>query len=237
MSGLSRELALRIGLAAREIPGVTVSDMMNVLVTAIGVPFTSAKLESLNVTVLRAAAGGLFSHASRHDLRVAIALLTGRRPVEINGPPPPSPQPSATKTPGLRVAVASNYGEAMNGSFSTCTRFLIYRLNPADLSLIDVRNPADAGRKNERDRQRAELLTDCHLLCACALGNLASARLMGTGIHPLLLACNDNARDALRPIQDVLASAPPPWMARAMGREPTLSGKSGYSRLLLAHSS
>ncbi|MDR3395050.1 MAG: NifB/NifX family molybdenum-iron cluster-binding protein, partial [Parasulfuritortus sp.] len=129
---------------------------------------------------------------------------------------PPSPQPSATEAPGLRVAVASNYGEAMNGSFSTCARFLIYRLNPADLSLIDIRNPADGGRKNERDRQRAELLTDCHLLCACALGNLAAARLMGTGIHPLQLACNDNARDALRPIQDVLASAPPPWMARAM---------------------
>lgn len=216
MSGLSRELALRIGLAARAIPGLAVAEMMTALVHAAGLPLTAAALAGLDAATLRRA-GGPLARASRQDMRAALDLLNGRRPVCAD-PPPACPPPAARPLPGVRVAVASNSGEAADGDFSTCARFLIYRLDAHATELIDVRAPAADGPRRARDDQRTLLLHDCDLLCACRLGNTAASRLIGAGVQPLRLAYHDSARDALRPLQQVLASAPPPWLARALDR-------------------
>ena len=58
---LSRELALRIGLAARALPDTDAKRLFNVLTHCVGLPITEEKIGSLNLKTLKTAQEGEFS--------------------------------------------------------------------------------------------------------------------------------------------------------------------------------
>ncbi|MNN29334.1 Dinitrogenase iron-molybdenum cofactor [compost metagenome] len=108
----------------------------------------------------------------------------------------------------------------MDGSFGGCARFLIYQISPRASRLVDIRTPAPVAEDEDRNARRAALLHDCQLLYTLSIGGPAAAKVVRAGVHPIKHASALPAREIVEELQRVLASAPPPWLAKAMGAEP-----------------
>jgi len=211
--GLSRDLALRIGVAARVLPGGEVSRLMAVLVEALGMPLTAQKLRRISVRQLGTCGEQAYRDASLPQLKLAADYLWGRRPIDVVEPALPAVESRQILARSLRVAVASNSGEKLDGRFTDCRRFLVYQVSAQEIRLVELRTPALGGSMVER----AALLEDCQLLLALDLGSRAAARAMHAGIHPLAVDRVEPARAALGRVQSVLGGMPPPWLAKAAG--------------------
>lgn len=75
--GLSRDLALRIGLAARCLPEPDLPLLMSVLLDSLGMPLTEPKLNSLSFQQLRTGAAGTLAGQPRAVLRRVLGYLRG----------------------------------------------------------------------------------------------------------------------------------------------------------------
>ena len=216
-SRLSADLALRIGLAARVLPGVAVADVVQALIALLGFPLTDRKLRSLTVAQLRAAPGGVLLQVPRPQLREALAFLADRATVNIiDTTIPPILRYEDGDMPGsIRIAIASDAGLQLDGFFNACLRFLIFQLSATETRLIDVRGTAAAKAADDGNRWRAECIADCHLLLTVGVGTSNAARLMCLGVHPLGYGSPMAAPWALDQIQLVLQGTPPPWLVKA----------------------
>ncbi|PIP01808.1 MAG: dinitrogenase iron-molybdenum cofactor biosynthesis protein [Zetaproteobacteria bacterium CG12_big_fil_rev_8_21_14_0_65_54_13] len=215
--GLSRELALRIGLAARALPGIEAKQLLDVLTEVLQMPLTRSKLESLNLEQLKCA--GMLAGAEQESLARAMQFLLGEEGVS-----PLFAQPSAYSEgdmPGsIRVAVASNGGDAFNGHFASCQGFLIYQLSGSELRLIDVRLTDGAADADDKTAWLVKLIADCHVLYVVSVGGPAAAKIIKAGIHPIKDANGGIAGETLLRLQQVLAGTPPPWLAKILGVSP-----------------
>lgn len=235
---LSPYLALRIGLAARALPEVGLQPVMNALIAELGLPLSEDKFDRLNVGTLRTAGDGRLADQPRAALRQALNYLQGRTSVSIveDTPPQLAAYAEGDMPDSLRLAVASDCGERIDGDFASCVAFLIYQVSAREIRLID-RRPAPIGkRKSDQAALRATLLDDCHLLYAKTLSNPASARLMANGIHPVSFPAGGQAREKLAELQKILGGHPPPWLARAMGNGMALPPRLGMGRPGLIYS-
>lgn len=223
---LPAHLALRIALAARELPGVDSGRLLRVLLAVTGEPITAARLGKLRMTRLRArllepGADEAPLAASERQLQRALSLLKGRG---VRMPEEPLPVPQAYcegDMPGsVRIACASDAGECLDGSFGGCARYLIYQVSPSSSRLIALREPGSVAADENRHAKRAELLQDCQLLYTLSIGGPAAAKVIRAGVHPVKVARPVPARAIVEELQRVLAGAPPPWLAKAMGAEP-----------------
>ena len=159
---LSRELALRIGMAARALPGVTAGPLLNGLVGQLGWPLNEDKLARLTVTQLRNALsqGGSIDAdidmptadvADRFSvplLKEVVEILWGNKVEDDDDLPPIEPYEDGDLPGSIRAAVASDSGEELNAHFGSARRYLIYQLTPEECRLIDVR-PADGADEAE----------------------------------------------------------------------------------------
>ncbi|NJA88386.1 dinitrogenase iron-molybdenum cofactor biosynthesis protein [Rhodocyclus tenuis] len=218
-------LALRIGLAARALPGDGLRRLMPVLVEVLGLPLTERKLKELSFARLRSAGNGEFASTPRAILLRALGYLRGEIEPRIVDAPPPMPQPYRHgDMPGsLRVAVVCRSGERIDGSFSTARSLLIYQVSRQEIRLIDHRPVAANGGTagdTPRDAARLAVLGDCQLLYARTLSNRSSASLMRAGIHPVATPEGGEARARLAELQEILRGQPAPWLLRAMGEGP-----------------
>lgn len=237
-SELSPHLALRIGLAARVLPETGLQPLMDALVDALGLPLTEEKLNHINFGKLRGAADGLLAGIPRALLRQAMGYLKGNTQVIIIDDTPPHLEPyeDGEMPNSLRLAVASDSGECIDGNFATCATFLIYQVSAMEIRLIDCRPAPSGNRKSGRDALRTTLLDDCHLLYAKMLNTPSSAHLMTNGIHPVSFPEGGLARDKIGGLQKVLLGHPPPWIARAMGHAMALPPGLGMHGPVLIYS-
>jgi nitrogen fixation protein NifX len=219
---LSQELALRIGLAARVLPDTDPARLMKVLVGALGLPLTEQKLAQLTAQQLRSAADDEFAQVSLPQIKQALDYLWGKAEVAIADDLPPLDGYREGDLPGsIRVAVASNGGERLDGHFGTCARFLIYQVSPQAIRLIDVRRTSGGDSADDKNAWRAERIKDCHLVYVVSIGGPAAAKVVKQEVHPVKLVHGGEARALLQETQAVLAGTPPPWLAKAMGRAAT----------------
>jgi len=209
---LTREMALRIGLAARALPDASPASLLNALAELVGLPPSEERLQSLRIRDLR----DPFPNASKQDLARAITCLKGETADEAI---PPPPLQAALKGPNtVRVACASNSGEAMDGHFGSCLRFLIYDVNAAETRLVDIRAAeADSGAV-EGSEGRATLIADCQILFVASIGGPAAAKVVKRGIHPVRVTDGGNARTVAATLSTRIASHPALWIAQGMGR-------------------
>lgn len=224
---LPAHLALRIALAARELKGVDTAQLLRALLAITGEPITENKLERLRLNRLRtqlydaAGDGDVPLVVGERQLQRAVSLLKGRG-VQMPQEPLPliEPYQDGDLPDSVRVACASCTGERLDGSFSSCDRFLIYQISPAASRLVDIRTPRQASDDEDRNALRAELLHDCQLLYTLSIGGPATAKVIRAGVHPIKISEAMPARDVVSELQRVLASSPPPWLAKAMGADP-----------------
>lgn len=220
VKALDREVALRIGLAARELEGVDTGALMNVLVAHLAMPLTLDKLDALTIRDLREADEVLFHPVSNESLKKAMECLWGRSGVAITDIPLPAVKPySEGDMPGsIRVAIASNNGEKLDGHFGSCLRFLIYQVSGEEVRLIDIReiNPSEE-RAEEKNTYRSKLIGDCELLYVVSIGGPAAAKVVKEDVHPIKHPSGGDASVVLCDLQQVLQGTPPPWLAKVMG--------------------
>lgn len=215
---LSPELALRIGMAARVLPDTDPRRLIQALATAVSLPITEAKLSQLTIQQLREADDSL-AKSSLPDLKRAIDFLWGKAAVTVGENLQTEPYHDGDMPDSIRVAVASNSGENLDGHFGTCSRFLIYQVSPDELRLIAVRRTVETERKEDKNAARAALVADCHLLYVVSIGGPAAAKVVKADVHPVKIPDGGEARKILKETQMVLSASPPPWLAKVMGKK------------------
>lgn len=217
---LSREAALRIGLAARVLPGVDARRLIRVLTEKIGLPLTEQRLARVTVTHLKTGFASLDGEEDGEDagigmehLKLAVRYLWGK---EIARPelPVPSPYREGELPGSIRVAVASNGGETVDGHFGSCPYF---QVSPGEIRLIDVRSTEGAGEADDKNAFRVGLISDCCLVYVQSVGGPAAAKIVRAGIHPVKLPEGGHAPEILVQLQSVMAGSPPPWLAKVLG--------------------
>lgn len=215
---LSRELALRIGLAARALPDTDAKRLLSVLTDCIGLPITEQKIVGITLKTLKTALAGEFFEVDEplliHTLSILKAdLSTPERQAYTDGDMPSS----------VRIACASNDGSNIDGHFGSCSQFMIYQVSADEARLIDIRD-TDSPRDLDADDKnlfRAELIQDCQVIYIAAVGGPAAAKIVKLGIHPIKLATIVPIAEVVAQLQSVIADAPPPWLAKVMGIEAT----------------
>ncbi|MFP4129858.1 MAG: dinitrogenase iron-molybdenum cofactor biosynthesis protein [Halorhodospira sp.] len=224
-ASLSPELALRVGLAARELPEAEVQQLVRMLTGLLGVPLTAEKLAGVTPAGLRDAAGRghleAVKEAPLERLEAACRALHGEAVV---GGEIPEPDPSPALPGAVRVACASNSGGALDGHFGSCARFLVYEVSPAGTRLAQVRPVAEAvteagERREDKNRARVALIADCQLLYVCSIGAPAAAKVVNAGVFPMKIPDGGEAAEHMGELSTALATQPPPWLARVMDRD------------------
>ena len=218
---MTREAALRIALAARELADVPVRALVLALADKLELPLTEAKLAALTVDDLCEILAGDHADANcavgvdRERLKAALRLLWG---LGVEGSELPALEPyAAGELPAsIRVAIASNSGENLDGHFGSCERYLVYQVSPTALRLIDQRPTLAADQDADRNVARSRLIADCHIVYVQSIGGAAVAKVVRAGAHPIKVAKAGPARELLLQLQRSLLS-PPPWLAKIMG--------------------
>ncbi|AEF99862.1 dinitrogenase iron-molybdenum cofactor biosynthesis protein [Methylomonas methanica] len=223
MSQLSRELALRIALATRVLPGVDVPQLIGILHEKVGSPLDDEKLKAITVTNLKTGIGSLDGEEDGEDIgigleniKLAVRYLWGEEE-EDEGLPEIQTYKEGDIPESIRVAVASNSGALLNGHFGSCIRFLVYQLSRTECRLIDIRSTIEADNADDRNLFRATMIEDCHVLFVQSIGGPAAAKVIRADIYPIKVPDVIDAVDKLTEFQSVFDAAPP-WMAKALGR-------------------
>jgi len=217
----SREAALRIALAARALNGLDVRALVGALIVKMESPLTEAKLGTLTVEDLRQILAGDFAEQGCHvgvdaeALKAAVRLLWGQG-VETSDFPAVDPYNEGEMPGSLRVAVAANRGENLDGHFGSCERFLIYQVGTEVIKLVAVRSTVEADAAEDRNAARSALINDCQIVYIQSIGGPAAAKAVRAGVHPVKKPSGGKAREVLVELQGRLSS-PPPWLAQIMG--------------------
>lgn len=216
---LSRDLALRIGLAARILPDTNPQRLINVLIDCVGIPLTEPKLTALKVKDLKNAAEGELANLPQEQLKEALRYLKGEATVDSidEALPPTQPFNEGDMPNSIRVACASNSADNIDGHFGSCTRFLIYQVSQEEYRLIDIRSTAGDIEGEEKNVFRTELIKDCHVLYVASIGGPPAAKVVKAGIHPIKMPQGGQASDIIQQLKTIIAGTPPPWLAKIMG--------------------
>lgn len=218
-TSITREAALRIGLAAIEL-GVSPRELALALGQKIELPLTEAKLAACSVELLREAmdGDGGICQVEKEDLKRAVRVLWGEG---VAGSELPAKQAYAPgDMPGsVRLACASNSGEMLDGHFGSCERFLVYQVSAREARLIDLRPTLETEYAEDKNLARAALVADCDVLYVQSIGGPAAAKVIRANVHPVKITVPGPARDSVARLQTSLLN-PPPWVARVMGLAP-----------------
>lgn len=218
---VSNDIALRIGLAARELPETTPAVLLNVLEDIIGLPPTPAKLKKVSVKHLKTACDGKLAEFSMAELKEAAAYLRGEKNIDFDDGDLPKPVAyvEGDMPESIRVALSSNSGESLDGHFGSCTRFLIYQVSASEIRLIDVRTgTTDSDDTEDKMAARADAVKDCQLLYVVSIGGPAAAKVVRRNVHPIKRPTGGEASQLLADLQESLKGSPAPWLAKVMGQ-------------------
>ena len=148
-------------------------------------------------------------------LKEAVRLLWGQG-VENSDFPAVDAYNEGEMPGSLRVAVAANRGENLDGHFGSCERFLIYQVGADAIKLIAVRSTVEADAEEDKNAARSALINDCQIVYVQSIGGPAAAKVVRADVHPIKKPTGGKAREVLIELQGRLAS-PPPWLAQIMG--------------------
>ncbi len=225
MTTITQGAALRIALAARVLEGVDTRAFTQWVVKKLGMPVNEAKLAGLTVTDLKTALTAeetqetaIETDVDMEALKLAVRYLWGEDVDADEDLPPIEPYQAGDMPGSLRVAVASNRDEALDGHFGSALRFLIYQLSRDEIRLVAVRPTLEADLAEDKNAARAALIDDCQIVYVQSVGGPAAAKIVRAGVHPIKYPQAGPAREVIARLQSVL-DAPPPWLAKVLGVE------------------
>lgn len=225
---ISDEVALRIALASRALPGISVGDLIEALQNHFGDEINEANLNQITVTQLKTAFGKTYDLDGEEEgenattaeisaLKEAVKILWGESGESETSLPSIEPYQEGEMPGSIRVAVASNSQEELDGHFGSCPRYLIYQLSATGSKLIDIRSALEADLAEDKNAFRVDLIKDCHVLYIVSVGGPAAAKVIKAGIYPIKISEGGSAREVLGKLQTAIATSPPPWLAKILG--------------------
>ena len=217
---LSRELALRIGLAARALPDTDAKRLLSVLSDCIGLPISEEKIAGINLETFKSGLGGEFADVDQPLLIHALSILKSSLAAPV-GTAALQAYAEGDMPGSVRIACASNDGINIDGHFGSCRQFMVYQVSAEENRLIDIRNTGipEGLEVDDKNLFRAELIEDCQVLYSASIGGPAAAKIVKLGIHPMKLPGIESIAETVGRLQTVIAGTPPPWLAKAMGIE------------------
>jgi len=216
---ISKEIALRIALAARALPDISTAQLIRALDELVGLPPTKDTLACITVKGFRAVEAAEFGSVEPGQIKEALAYLKGDKGIGQEALPATEPYSEGDMPGSIRVACASNKEEELDGHFGSCARFLVYQVDSERIRLIDIRSTHGPEARDDKNAYRAGLIRDCQVLFVASIGGPAAAKVVKAGVHPIKHPGGGAARERIADLQSVLASAPPPWLAKVMGHD------------------
>lgn len=217
---ITKPAALRIAEAARTLGNVNAGAFAAKLGDHLSLPITEEKLNTVTVVDLKLILSG--EETVEPDVDGALIKLAVRQLWGESGEADNMPLMDAYADgdiPGsLRVAIASNSDENLDGHFGSCPRFLIYQVGRDELRLIDIRSTLITEDAEDKNVARAELINDCQIVYVQSIGGPAAAKAVRANVHPVKIPEGGEARATMQRLQTVL-DAPPPWLAKILGME------------------
>lgn len=223
---ISNEIALRIGLAAHRIPGVEVPGLIKALKSRLGPALDASTLGRITVTHLKESLKHTYNLDGEEDggespdnadiaaFKDAVRILWGE---QVDSELPSLDAAADEDLPrSVRIAVASNEGEQMDGHFGSCLRFLVYQVSADEIRLVDVRSTLPCDLTNDKNSARVDLIRDCRVVYMVSIGGPAMAKVIKADIHISQHPEGGDARAPLMRLQEVLRGTPPPWLAKAL---------------------
>lgn len=215
---LTRELALRIGLAARALPDTPPKLFISVLRACTDQPLSDSSLTTLGEAQFQQALNNFGIVADIDSIRASLRILQNANDSQTTA----DQQMASARSSAINVAIGSDDPQQISGHFGSCRQFLIYQVAADHARLIDVRSiDADLQRKHpDKNVYRAQLIADCQVLYIASIGGPAAAKIIKYGIHPIKADQGEAITQIIHQLQTVLAHAPPPWLAKSMGIQP-----------------
>lgn len=217
---ITKTAALRIAQAARALADVNAGAFAAKLGDNLGLPITEEKLAKVTVADLKLILSGeetVEPDVDNASIKMAVRYLWGEAG-DADNLPPMDAYVDGEMPGSLRVAVASNTEENLDGHFGSCPRFLIYQVGRHDMRFIDARSTLITDDAEDKNVARAELISDCQIVYVQSIGGPAAAKAVRANIHPVKVPDGGKARTTLQRLQTVL-DAPPPWLAKVLGVE------------------
>jgi nitrogen fixation protein NifX len=218
-NALSRELALRIALAARALPDIDSKQLVAVLSDCVDAPMTESNIATISLTDFQMAESGTFAHVDSQLLQQALNILSNTASDKIL--PTAQAYQDGDLPNSVRIACASDDAIHVNGHFGNCAWFMVYQVNADEARLIDIRTSEipEGLVVDDKNVFRAEQIQDCKVVYIASVGGPAAAKIVRLGIHPMRLEAVTSLADVITQLQTVMAGSPPPWLAKAMGIE------------------
>jgi len=217
---ITKAAALRIAQAARVLADVNAGAFAAKLGDSLGLPITEEKLAKVTVADIKLILSGeetVDPDMDSASIKLAVRLLWGQSD-EAEDLPPVAAYKEGDIPGSLRVAVASNTEENLDGHFGSCPRFLIYQVGRDEIRLIEIRSTSLTDEAEDKNVARANLIKDCQIVYVQSIGGPAAAKAVRANIHPVKAPEGGKASIALQRLQAVL-DAPPPWLAKILGVE------------------
>ncbi|MET0387088.1 MAG: dinitrogenase iron-molybdenum cofactor biosynthesis protein [Polyangiales bacterium] len=222
----SNEVALRIGLAARCLPTIELFDLIEVLQNCVGDQLDETALSKITVTQLKDAfapnqegsGDEPRDHATSAELvalKDAVRILWGEQSEQYRLPELDA-YTDGDMPGSVRIAVASNTGEQVDGHFGSALRFLVYQVSADELRLVDIRSTLEADLSNDKNGFRVELVSDCAVLYTVSIGGPAAAKVIKADVHLMQVPQGGAAREVLARLQGVLRNKPPRWLLKRL---------------------
>ncbi len=222
---IDRDTALRIALAARTLPDVDLPTLIGILDERLGAPLNLEKLSRITVTDLKTGIGSLDGEEDGEDfggrsglepIKLAVRVLWGET-TEDDNLPVPETYGEGDMPGSIRVALASNSGDNLDGHFGSCLRYLVYQVSADAVRLVDVRSAVEADFAEDRNAFRVGLIKDCHLLYVVSVGGPAAAKIIRADIYPMKKVDGGPATEVLAELQGMMGGVRPPWLSKILG--------------------
>lgn len=220
---ITRDAALRVALAARAMPKVTLPSLIELLQRRLGDTINEENLRQVTVTMLKTGFASADGEEDGEDIgigleamKLAVRIMWG----ETQGDDSlPKIQACAEgEMPGsVRVAIASDQGDTLSGHFGSCLRFLVYQVSPTEIRLVDIRDTMDAEFAPDKNLWRAKLIGDCHVCYVVSIGGPAAAKVIRADIYPIKIPDGGPAEEILKQFQVAMVESPPPWLLKILG--------------------
>jgi len=124
----------------------------------------------------------------------------------------------------MKVAFTSSDGNSVYCHFGSSEAFFVWEVSPDKARCLGSRSVPDRDGQEDRITARANLLSDCAIVCTEQIGGPAAAKLVARHIHPMKTSAP--VAEIVQRLQAVFHGYPPPWLRKAMGLAPPESNSS-----------
>ena len=220
---ITREAALRVALAARALPNITLPTLIELLQKKLGERLDSDILRTFTVTDLKTGFSSLDGEEDGEDIgigleamKLAVRVLWGDAGFDEDLPEPEA-YAEGDIPDSVRVAIASDIGMTLSGHFGSCLRFLVYQVSATDSRLIGIRPAIEADYAEDKNAFRAQIIGDCHVVYVVSVGGPAAAKIIRANIYPIKRPEGGTAEEVIAQFQQAMRDSPPPWLLKILG--------------------